>query len=157
MAIVQSTSISIDEKHFELMKAAIQEAEKGSEEGGIPIGAALANGHDIIATGRNRRIQDNDPIMHAEINCLQQAGRMRGYKSTTLYSTLMPCFMCAGAIVQFGIKRVVIGESRNFKGARSFLESHGVEVIDLDDAKCRELLEQFIIRNPDIWYEDIGL
>lgn len=138
------------------MKVAILEAKKSLSEGGIPIGAALVLGGRIIGRGHNRRVQENDPIMHAEIDCLRNAGRIGRYSSCTLYSTLMPCYLCAGAVVQFGIKKVVVGESKNFAGARDFMQSHGVEVVDLDLAECISMMESFIKGNHDLWNEDIG-
>ena len=138
------------------LKAAIEEARKGLAEGGIPIGAVLVKGKKIIGRGHNRRVQHGDPIAHAEIDCLQNAGRICSYKGTTLYSTLMPCYLCAGAVVQFGIKKVIAGESRTFPGAKEFMVSHGVEVIDLDDKECYALMQEFIKKNPDLWNEDIG-
>ena len=138
------------------MKYAIEEAEAGLEEGGIPIGAVLVREGKIIGRGRNRRIQRNDPMLHAEIDCLRNAGRIRNYTECTLYTTLMPCYLCAGAVVQFGIRKVVAAESANFPGARGFLESHGVEVLDLDLDVCKAMMHAFIEANPEIWYEDIG-
>lgn len=101
-------------------------------------------------------MQDNDPILHAEIDCLRNAGRVGTYKNTVLYSTLMPCYLCAGAIVQFGIKKVIAGESETFAGAKEFMESHSVEVIDLNLDECKRLMREFIENNPDLWKEDIG-
>ena len=138
------------------MKCAIEEAEAGLREGGIPIGSVLVRGGRIIGRGRNRRVQDNDPVLHAEIDCLRNAGRIQSYAGCTLYSTLMPCYLCAGAVVQFGIGKVVAGESENFPGAREFLESHGVEVLDLDLDVCKTMMHAFIEAHPDLWYEDIG-
>jgi cytosine deaminase len=138
------------------MKCSIEEAEAGLREGGIPIGSVLVRNGQIISRGRNRRVQENNPILHAEIDCLINAGRIRNYRECTLYSTLMPCYLCAGAVVQFGIRKVVAGESVNFAGAREFLESHAVEVIDLDLEVCKEMMAAFIREHPDIWYEDIG-
>ena len=138
------------------LKAAIEEAKKGLAEGGIPIGSVLVKGKKIIGRGHNRRVQHSDPIAHAEIDCLQNAGRIGSYKDTILYSTLMPCSLCAGAVVQFGIKKVIAGESRTFPGAKEFMVSHGVEVIDVDDKECYELMLEFIKKNPDLWNEDIG-
>jgi len=109
-----------------------------------------------VGKGRNRRIQENDPILHAEIDCLRNAGRIGSYRDTTLYSTLMPCYLCAGAILQFKIPRIVVGESVNFAGARDLLESRGVTIVDLDLPECKKLLSGFIARNPTVWYEDIG-
>jgi creatinine deaminase len=138
------------------MKCAIEEAEQSRSEGGIPIGSVLVKGGKIIGKGHNRRVQQDDPILHAEIDCIRNAGRIGTYRETTIYSTLMPCYLCAGAIVQFGIGKVVAGESENFAGARGFLEMHGVEVIDLDLAICKDMLQSFIEEHPEIWYEDIG-
>jgi creatinine deaminase len=138
------------------MKVAIQEARMGLDEGGIPIGSVLVKNEHIIGRGHNKRVQQSDPIMHAEIDCLRSAGRIGKYKETVLYSTLMPCYLCAGAIVQFGIRKVVVGESENFSGAREFLESHGIEVVDLNLDVCKQLLKRFIQANPDLWNEDIG-
>ena len=140
----------------EFMKAAIDEAIKGKNEGGIPIGAVLVKNGKIIGRGHNQRVQKNDPIMHAEINCLQNAGRVGSYKDTILYSTLSPCYLCSGAAVQFGIKKVVIGESETFPGAKDFLLSHGIEIIDLNLKECKELMYEFIDKYPKLWNEDIG-
>ncbi len=138
------------------MEAAIEEARTGLLEGGIPIGSVLVRNGEIIGRGHNRRVQDNDPLAHAEIACMRNAGRIIRYHDTVLYSTLMPCYLCAGAAVQFGIKKIVVGESRNFGGAREFMEAHGIEVIDLDLPECREMMKEFIDRAPEIWNEDIG-
>ena len=138
------------------MKAAIDEARKGLRERGIPIGSVLVSKGKIIGRGHNKRVQDNDPILHAEIDCLHNAGRVGTYKDTVLYSTLMPCYLCAGAIVQFGIKKVIAGESETFAGAKEFMESHGVAVTDLNLAECKQLMKNFIKTNPDLWKEDIG-
>ncbi len=140
-----------------VMDLAVAEARRSAEEGGIPIGAVLSKSDGtVVARGHNRRVQQHDPVLHAEIDCLRSAGRRRDYRELTIYSTLMPCYMCAGAIVQFGIPRVVVGESRTFPGARAFLEEHSVEVIDLDLTECRQLMEGFIAAHPDVWNEDIG-
>jgi len=141
---------------YTYIKAAIEEAKKGLQEGGIPIGSILVKDGKIIGRGRNKRVQDNDPIMHAEIDCLRNAGRIGRYNGSILYSTLMPCFLCAGAIIQFGIKKVIAGESENFAGAREFMESHGVEVIDLNIDECKQLMGEFIHNHPLLWKEDIG-
>lgn len=138
------------------MKAAIDEAKKGLSEGGIPIGSVLAKHGQIIGRGHNKRVQQRDPIMHAEIDCLRNAGRIGKYGETVLYSTLMPCFLCAGAVVQFGIKRVIVGESETFSGAKEFLVSYGVQVVDLNLDECKQLMKTFIQINPDLWKEDIG-
>lgn len=138
------------------MQAATREAEVGLSEGGIPIGAVLVRDGTIISRGHNRRVQDDDPLMHAEINCIRNAGRIGGYRDTVLYSTLMPCYLCAGAVVQFGIPKVVVGESVNFAGAGAFLQEMGVEVVNLDIPELVEMLAGYIAGHPDIWNEDIG-
>src|SRR2546421_1702335 len=138
------------------MQAAIDAAKKSREEGGIPIGSALARGEELIAVGHNRRVQNNDPVTHAEIDCLRNAGRIGSFRDTVLYSTLMPCYLCAGAVVQFGIKKVVVGESRTFAGAVDLMRNHGVEIIDLDLPECVEMMQKFIAENPALWNEDIG-
>lgn len=143
-------------KLSQLLSAAFDEAKTSLREGGIPIGSVLVRDNEIISRGYNRRIQDNDPLAHAEIVCLRNAGRIKSYHGLTLVSTLMPCYLCAGAVVQFGISRVIVGESRNFQGARQFMEDHDVEVVDMDDHECVEILQGFIAKNPDIWNEDIG-
>lgn len=139
------------------MQEAIAEARQGLTEGGIPIGSVLVRENTIIGRGHNRRVQKKDPIIHAEIDCLMSAGRIGSYKNTVLYSTLMPCYLCAGAAVQFGIPRVVVGESRNFSGAREFMEQHGIVVIDLDLPACVAMMADFIRKNPLLWNEDIGV
>ena len=139
-----------------LLAEAIGEAEMGLAEGGIPIGSVLVRGGQVVGRGHNRRVQEGDQTAHAEIDCLRNAGRQRTLRDTVLYSSLMPCYLCAGAIVQFGIPRVVAGESRTFAGAREFMRSHGVEVVDLDDARCVAMMERFIASRPELWAEDIG-
>jgi cytosine/creatinine deaminase len=138
------------------MKAAIALARKSLNEGGIPIGSVLVREDSVIASGHNRRVQANNPILHAEIDCLQNAGRLGSFRDVTLYSTLMPCYLCAGAIVQFGIPKVVVGESRTFRGAVALMRKHRVEVVDLDLPECVEMMQSFIANNPDLWNEDIG-
>ncbi|MFB3919614.1 MAG: nucleoside deaminase [Candidatus Velamenicoccus archaeovorus] len=138
------------------MQVAFDEAMQGLKEGGIPIGSVLVKAGEVIGRGHNRRVQQGSPIFHAEIDCLQRAGRVGSYEGTVLYSTLMPCYLCAGAVVQFGIKKVVVGESRTFAGAKDFMQKHGVSVTDLDLKECRELMEDFIRKHPDLWNEDIG-
>ena len=145
-----------DQNADEFMRAAIAQARKSREEGGIPIGSALACAGELIAIGHNKRVQENDPVTHAEIDCLRNAGRLGSFRDTVLYSTLMPCYLCAGAVVQFGIKKVIVGESRTFSGALDFMRSHGVEVIDLDLPECVEMMQKFIAENPALWNEDIG-
>ncbi len=139
------------------LDAAIAEAKAGLGTKGIPIGSVLVKDGKIVGRGHNKRVQDNDPMTHAEIDCLRNAGRIGSYKGTVLYSTLMPCYLCAGAVVQFGIKKVYAGESKTFPGARAFMESHGVEVIDLNNAECIQMMNDFIAKNPKLWNEDIGV
>ena len=140
----------------EFMRAAIAQAQKSRSEGGIPIGSALALDNQLLAVGHNKRVQENDPVTHAEIDCLRRAGRIGSFQRTVLYSTLMPCYLCAGAVVQFGIRKVIVGESRTFAGAVDFMRSHGVEVIDLDLPECVEMMRSFIAEKPELWNEDIG-
>ncbi len=137
-------------------RAALEEARRGAAENGIPIGSALVRDGVVLGRGRNRRVQDDDPVLHAEIACLQNAGRVRQFRNTILFSTLMPCHMCAGAIVQFGIPTVVVGESESFRGAEEFLFANGVAVIDLMDDRCKSLMAHFKKSHPRIWREDIG-
>ena len=139
------------------LDAALAEARAGWDEGGIPIGSVLVRDGKIIGRGHNRRVQQNDPMAHAEIDCLRRAGRIGSYRDTVLYSTLMPCYLCAGAAVQFGISKVVAGESETFPGAREFLESNGVTVLDLRDPDCIALMRRLIAEKPALWNEDIGV
>lgn len=139
-----------------LLQVAIAQARTGLSEGGVPIGSVLARGREIVGQGRNRRVQNGDPIAHGEMDCLRAAGRQRSYEGMTLYTTLSPCMMCAGTIVQFGIRHVVIGENETFGGNEDFLREHGVQVDVLDSAACKALMTEFISRYPDVWLEDIG-
>ncbi len=138
------------------MKMAIQEAKDGLAEGGIPIGSVLIKDGKFVAKGRNKRVQELNPILHGEMDCLNNAGRIGSFKNTVIYSTLMPCYMCAGTIVQFKIPKVIVGESKTFTGAREFMESHGVEVIDLQSEECIHMMQDFIANNSELWNEDIG-
>lgn len=138
------------------MRIAIDEARKGLSEGGIPIGSALVKDGKLVASGRNKRVQEQNPILHGEMDCMNNAGRIGSYRGTVMYSTLMPCYMCAGTIVQFKIPKVIVGESKTFAGAREFMESHGVEVIDLNNSECISMMEKFIQEKPELWNEDIG-
>jgi len=138
------------------MQEAIIQAKKSLSEGGIPIGSTLVKNGKLVAKGHNKRVQEKNPILHGEMDCLNNAGRIGSYKGATIYSTLMPCYMCAGTIVQFNIPKVIVGESRTFSGAREFMESHGVEVIDLDLPECVEMMQKFIKEKPALWNEDIG-
>jgi creatinine deaminase len=138
------------------MQAAIDAARKSRDQGGIPIGSALVRGGELLAVGHNKRVQENDPITHAEIDCLRNAGRIGTFRDTVLYSTLMPCYLCAGAVVQFGIPKVIVGESQTFAGAVNFMRDHGVQVIDLDLRECVEMMQDFIAKHSELWNEDTG-
>lgn len=140
------------------LRAAYEEALKGYEEGGLPIGAVLSHRGEIVARGHNKRVQDCNPILHAEMDCYQSAGRIAPsvYEECTLYTTLSPCFMCAGTTLLFGVPRMVVGESRSIAGADDWLRSLGVEVVVADDLDCYELLQRFIAEQPAVWAEDIG-
>ena len=140
----------------EFMQKAIRQARKSLSEGGIPIGSVLVKNGALVASGHNKRVQENNPILHGEMDCLNNAGRVGSFRDTVIYSTLMPCYMCAGTIVQFKIPKVIVGESRTFAGARAFMEEHGVEVIDLDLPECVEMMNRFIAEKPTLWNEDIG-
>ena len=138
------------------MQEAIAEAHRGLSEGGIPIGSVLVRHGKIIGRGHNRRVQEFNPMKHAEIDCLINAGRVGDYRNTVLYSTLMPCYLCAGAVVQFNIPKVIVGESRTFPGAEQFMREHQVEIVNLDLAECAKMMEEFIDKYPQLWDEDIG-
>lgn len=140
-------------KPDEFMIAAIEEARKSQSQGGVPIGSVLVRDGKIIARGHNQRVQKNDPTAHAEIDCLTHAGPLKSYKDTILYSTLMPCYLCSGAVVQFGIPKVVVAESVNDTGGTEFMRRHQVEVVDLHNAECIDMLRKFIQENPGLWHE----
>lgn len=145
-----------DSTDFPAFEAAFQAAQKGLAEGGIPIGAAIARDGVVIASGHNERVQQADPVAHGEMSALRAAGRQRSYRDTTLYTTLAPCAMCAGTIIQFKIPRVVVGEARTFDGELELLRSRGVEVVVLDDQRCVDMMRTFQTENPDLWAEDIA-
>ena len=140
------------------MEAAIVEARKGLAEGGIPIGSVLVRDGTIIGRGHNRRVQEGSAILHAEMDCLENAGRLRAeeYQRAVLYSTLSPCDMCSGAILLYKIPKVVIGEHETFRGPEEYLRSRGVELVILDNEECIRLMNDFIAANPELWNEDIG-
>ncbi|MFT6658880.1 nucleoside deaminase [Maritalea sp.] len=140
----------------EFLSLAYDEAKAGFDEGGCPIGSVLARGGELIAQGRNQRVQGGDPIAHGEMDCLRKAGRQKTYKGMTLYTSLSPCMMCSGTIVQFGIERVVVGENVNFGGNEDFLRERGVEVIVVNDQDCIDLMARFIEEKPQLWAEDIA-
>ncbi len=150
-------TVELDENDRKFLDIAYREAKAGFDEGGCPIGSVLARGGDeLVAQGRNQRVQGGDPIAHGEMDCLRKAGRQKTYKGTTLYTSLSPCMMCSGTIVQFGIERVVVGENQNFGGNEEFLRERGVEVIVVNDQKCIELMARFIREKPELWAEDIA-
>ena len=138
------------------MKLALDEALKSYNEGGLPIGAVMVDAGSIVASGHNRRVQDGDPTAHGEMDCIRKAGRRARYEGLTIYTTLSPCMMCAGAIVQFGIPRVVVGEAVNFRGNVEFLVAHRVAVRLLEDDDCKNLMARFIRERPELWDEDIA-
>jgi len=140
------------------MQAAIEEAQKGLAEGGIPIGSVLVIDNKIVGRGHNQRVQKGSCILHAEMDCLENAGRLKAddYRRAILYSTLSPCDMCSGTLLLYGIKKVVIGENRTFKGPEEYVRSRGVELDLRDDAQCKQLMQDFIARQPELWNEDIG-
>jgi cytosine deaminase len=141
------------------VQAAIEEARRGLEEGGIPIGSVLVHEGRIIGRGHNRRVQKGSAILHGEMDAIENAGRQPAavYRDSTVYTTLSPCAMCSGTILLYGIPRVVIGENQTFMGEEALLRSRGVEVTVLDDPTCKELMRRFIAAKPDVWNEDIGV
>ena len=139
-----------------LLRIAYEEAKAGFDEGGCPIGSVLARGGQVVAQGRNQRVQGGDPIAHGEMDALRKAGRQKTYCDTVLYTSLSPCMMCSGTIVQFGIPRVVIGDTTNFGGNEAFLRERGVEVVIAEDPDCVALMKRFIDEKPELWAEDIA-
>ena len=151
-----NSNSTIDELDEKFLTAAYEEAMLGLREGGIPIGSVLVRNGEIIGRGHNRRVQTGDPILHGEMDASPNAGRQKTYKDVTCYTTLSPCMMCTGTIIQFGISRVVVAESKNFKGFQDVLALAGVEVEDCQDARCEHMMADFIEKNPSLWNEDIG-
>ncbi len=141
------------------LAAAIEEARKGLAAGGIPIGSVLVCDGKIIGRGHNQRVQHGSVIHHAEMNCLENAGRQRAsvYRRCTIYSTLSPCPMCSGAILLYGIPRVIVGENVTFRGPEEYVRSQGVQVDILQDKECVQIMHEFIRKNPELWNEDIGV
>jgi cytosine deaminase len=141
-----------------MLAVALREARTGFDEGGIPIGAALfRRSGELLSSGRNRRVQEGDPSVHGETDAFRRAGRQRSYRDLVMVTTLAPCWYCSGLVRQFGIGTLVVGESRTFAGGLDWLRENDVEVIDLDNGECRELLGRFIAARPEIWNEDIGV
>jgi cytosine deaminase len=149
--------ISKNIDYHRMLKVALEEARQGLAEGGIPIGAALFDGQgNLLGSGRNRRIQEGDPSLHAETDAFRKAGRQRSYRNTIMVTTLAPCWYCSGLVRQFKIGTVLVGESVNFSGGIDWLRENGVEVIDLNASECIEMLADYISLRPEIWNEDIG-
>lgn len=150
-----NNSVRTDEYFLGL---AIEQARIGWEEGGVPIGAALVHEGEVLAVGRNRRVQMNSAIRHGETDCIEQAGRLQAsvYRKCVLYTTLSPCFMCAGTAVLYEIPRIVVGENNSFESSESWLREHGVQVDVVDDAECMTLMERMLAERPSLWLEDIG-
>jgi len=146
----------VDSTIDQFMQEAIRQAQKSLTEGGIPIGSVLVKDNEIIAAGHNKRVQEDNPILHGEMDCLNNAGRVGSYKDCVIYSTLMPCYMCGGTIVQFSIPKVIVGENKTFEGSADFMATHGVEVVNLMLPECIEMMEHFIQEHPELWFEDIG-
>lgn len=144
------------QNHTTFITAAYEQADKSYSEGGLPIGAVLVENGIIIAAGHNRRVQDGNPIAHGEMDCLMKAGRRARYDKCTLYTTLSPCMMCSGAIIQFGIRQVVVGEDVNFQGNIGFLRERGVDIVLLNHQPCIDLMQRFIAEKPTLWDEDIA-
>ncbi len=144
--------------HQEFMRAAIEEAKIGLKEGGIPIGSVLVIDGKIVGRGHNKRVQKGSAILHAEMDCLENAGRLsaKDYQRSILYSTLSPCDMCSGAALLYGIPKIVVGENRNFQGPEDYVRSRGVELIIMDDKGCISMMNDFIKNQPELWNEDIG-
>jgi len=144
--------------HAQFLQAAIDEAKKGRSSGGIPIGSVLVIDGKIVGRGHNQRVQRGSAIRHAEMDCLEEAGRLTAadYRKATIYSTLSPCDMCSGAILLYGIKHVIVGENQTFKGPEDYVRSRGVKVDVLNDAQCVAMMQQFISEEPALWNEDIG-
>ena len=142
----------------QFMKEAIKEAKKGYEEGGIPIGSVLVIDDKIVGRGHNRRVQENSAILHAEMDCIENAGRLKAkdYQRATLYSTLSPCDMCSGTALLYKIPKIIVGENKTFKGPEDYVRSCGVEVEVINDKECITLMEKFIKEKPELWNEDIG-
>jgi len=144
-------------RYEDMLQVALDEARLGFAEGGIPIGAALfTETGELVSRGHNRRVQEDDPSIHGETDAFRRAGRQRSYRNLIMVTTLAPCWYCSGLVRQFRIGTVVVGESRTFQGGMDWLRENGVNVVELDNAECRQLLESYIAEHPEIWNEDIG-
>jgi cytosine deaminase len=140
----------------QFLAEARKQAQDSLNAAGVPVGAVLVRDGKVLGSGHNQRVQRGDPIAHGEMDCLRNVGRLADYRNTTLYTTLSPCMMCAGTIVQFGIRRVVVGENQTFGGNEQFMRDRGVQVVVLNDPACKSLMDEFIRRYPQVWKEDIG-
>jgi cytosine deaminase len=143
---------------MDLMDLAVEEARRGLEEGGIPVGSIIAVDGEVLGRGHNRRVQKGSVVLHAEMDAFENAGRQPAavYQRATLYSTLSPCDMCSGASLLYGVPRIVVGENHTFRGPENWLRSRGVDIVVLDRVDCMRMMEEFIKSNPDLWFEDIG-
>ena len=143
----------------QFLQEAIAQAKKGLAQGGIPIGSVLVIDGKIVSRGHNQRVQKGSTVLHAEMDCLENAGRLNpsDYRRATLYSTLSPCDMCSGTVLLYGIPKIVVGENRTFRGPEDYVRSRGVEIVVLDNLECRQLMQRFINENPELWNEDIGV
>lgn len=143
----------------QFLQEAIAQAKKGLAQGGIPIGSVLVIDEKIVSRGHNQRVQKGSTVLHAEMDCLENAGRLKAsdYRRATLYSTLSPCDMCSGTVLLYGIPQIVVGENRTFRGPEDYVRSRGVEIVVLDNLVCRQLMQRFIHENPELWNEDIGM
>lgn len=158
MSAAQENSSFLTPDDRRLLDLAIEQAEIGWDEGGVPIGAVLARGAEVLSTGRNRRVQQSSAILHGETDALERAGRQPAavYRECTLYTTLSPCFMCAGSALLYKIPRIVIGENRNYSVSEELLADHGVEIVVADDERCVDLMDRMMTERGEIWNEDIG-
>src|ERR1700759_3054730 len=155
-APVALTTMLADAVDAKMMDLALQQAREGLAQGGVPVGAVLAAGGQVLGAGHNLRVQEGDPVAHGEISALRDAGRRPDYAGTTMYTTLSPCEMCSGALLLFQIPRVVVGEATTFAGDLDFLRGRGVEVVLLDDGRCQDVMREFQERSPEVGSEDIG-
>jgi creatinine deaminase len=150
--------MNVEQDWASMLTVAIREARAGLAEGGLPIGAAMFNSQgELISSGHNRRVQQGDPSAHAETDAFRRAGRLRSYRDVVMVTTLAPCWFCSGLVRQFGIRTLVVGESRTFSGGVEWLRSTGVKVVDLDSDECAHLMTTYIREHPEIWHEDIGV
>ena len=149
--------MDVEQDWASMLAVAIREARSGLAEGGLPVGAAMFDNHgQLLSSGRNRRVQQGDPSVHAETDAFRRAGRLRSYRNIVMVTTLAPCWYCSGLVRQFGIRTLVVGESRTFSGALHWLREDGVRILDLNSEECVRMMEDFIRKHPEVWHEDIG-